>query len=69
MQGFNVCGYEVRVFGATTAQCFDVMDAMKPLVAVLKPLQRPIRADMASILDCHSGDGVDWTWQILENWA
>ena len=67
MQGFNVGGYEVRLFDATVAQCFAVMDAMKPLVAELMPLQRPSLSKMESLLECYSGDAFDWTYQILDN--
>ena len=66
MQGFNVCDYEVRLFGATVTQCFDVMDAMKPIVSKLKPLQQPLLSQIRSILECHSGDGSLFTWQILQ---
>ena len=69
MQGFNVCGYEVRVFGATVTQCFEAMDGFKPLVAELKPLERPSLPKMESVLECYSGDGFEWAWHILQNWA
>ena len=62
MQGFPFDDYEIRLFGATVHQCFDLMDALKPFVRTYDPLPHAER-----LLECHSEDESLFTYLIIQN--